>query len=99
MKELVNWETVEEKISRTIKSMYRPGTKFVSTQFISEEMFEKGVFPGASYRTAVKRVGTVLKDRWNFPIRAKKSTGAIFVVPEEWWRKRKGHNGGTVSTP
>ena len=94
MKPLVNWKSTEQKISDTIKTMYKPGTKFISTQFISEEMHEKGVFPGANYRTAVIRVGTVLKERWGFPVYAQKAKGAIFMVPDEWW-KRRGHNGGT----
>lgn len=89
MKPKVDWKSVEKKISETIKTMYKPGTKFVSTQFISEEIHEKGVFPGANYRTAIARVGTVLKEHWKFPVYAQKSTGAIFVVPEEWWTKRK----------
>ena len=81
----------------TIKTMYKPGTKFVSTQYISEEMYERGVFPGASYRTAIARVGIVMKEHWKFPVYAQKATGAIFMVPEEWWKMRKGH-GGTQMT-
>ena len=91
MKPLVDWKSTEQKISDTIKSMYKPGTKFVSTQFISEEMHEKNLFSGASYRTAVARVGTVLKEHWNFPVYAQKSKGAIFIVPEEWWKRRRCH--------
>lgn len=95
MKIPVNWETSEKKIAATIKSMYKPGTKFVSTQFISEEIYKNGDFPGASYRTAVARVGTVLKNCWKFPVYAQKSRGAIFIVPDEWWKKRRGYDGRT----
>ena len=94
MNSSINWKATEKKISDTIKAMYKPGTKFISTQFISEEMHKKGIFGSLSYRTAVSRVGTVLKEHWKFPVYAQKSHGAIFVVPCEWWRRR-GFNGGT----
>jgi hypothetical protein len=91
MKPLVDWKSVEQKISRVIQKMYKPGTTFISTQFISEEMHKNGVFQNLSYRTAVIRVGTVLKDHWKFPIYANKSHGAIFMVPKEWWKRRGRH--------
>jgi hypothetical protein len=91
MKPLVDWRAAEQKISHVIQEMYKPGTTFISTQFISEEIHEKNVFPGASYRTAVARVGIVLREHWKFPIYAQKSTGAIFMVPEEWWKRRGRH--------
>ena len=91
MKKTVDWKTAEQKISRVIQEMYKPGTIFVSTQFISEELHKNNVFPGASYRTAVARVGMVLKNHWKFPVWSQKATGAIFMVPKEWWKRREKH--------
>jgi hypothetical protein len=91
MRTSVDWKEVKQKVSHVIQNMYKPGTTFISTQFISEEMHKNGVFQNVSYRTAAIRVGTVLKDHWKFPIYANKSHGAIFMIPEEWWKRRGRH--------
>jgi hypothetical protein len=89
MKAKANWEKTQRAITSTIREMYKEDTQFVSSQFISEKLFEEKAFPDATYRTIVIRTTTVLKEHLKWDVFANKSKGPIFIVPGEFWGKKK----------
>ena len=97
MKKYLPWYSIRRKVSKTIRSMYKHGSGFVSAYYIAKEIYEKDPFPDASYKATIDRVTMVLKDHMKWEIYANSTKGRVYIVPERWWKYGK-NTGSTAQT-